>query len=137
MTALLKKFMLVMMVLSLGLSAQAKSTESSLSASEQDAFALCSLLSYLNYNAMNKYQEGVTKAKNKAFLMDMFADGDDKENQAMYEGMIERSLAEVYTLPKGKDKQEKEEYSMALAVGVLQGCADEVGLDLQKINNNN
>lgn len=131
MKSLLKKGLAVLLASSFALNAHAHA-DTQLSGEEEQAFAFCSMLSYLGYHAMEQYQQGRTKAQNKAFLLKKFANN-DKEGQAFYGGLIDETLAEVYTLPKGSDAEEKQEYNMVLAFGVLSGCAENLGLDLSKM----
>lgn len=132
MKSLLKKGLAVLLVSSLALGTHAHA-DTKLSGEEEQAFAVCSVLSYLGYHAMGQYQEGKTKAQNRAFLLDKFADGGDKSSQTFYGGLIDETLTEVYTLPKGSNAEEKEEYNMTFAFGMLSGCAEKLGLDLSKM----
>lgn len=131
MKSLLKKSLAVLLVSSLALSTHAHAN-TKLSGEEEQAFAFCSVLSYLGYHAMGQYQQGESKAQNKAFLLEKFA-GDDKDGQSFYGGLIDETLTEVYTLPKGSNAEEKEEYNMTFAFGMLSGCAEKLGLDLSKL----
>lgn len=127
---LLTKIAVLGVALSLGVSAHAKSTPT---AEEEDAFLLCSTLSYIGFHGMNHYQDGMTKRKNKALLMDKFAT-EDKEAQALFEGIIDESLDEIYTLPKGNNKATKEAYATAMATTVLYVCAEEMDLDIDNLD---
>lgn len=130
MKSLLKKGLAVLLVSSLTLNAHA---DIKMSHEEKQAFEFCSVLSYLGYHAMGNYQDGKTKAQNRALLMKKFATDGDKNSQTFYGKIIDDTLQEVYTLPKGSNAEETEEYKMTLAFGMLSGCAEELKLDLSKM----
>lgn len=126
---MLKKVALIAVLLPLTLVAHANTP----SKQEQDSFAKCSLLSYLSYQAMTNYQNGLSQSQNKAKLYQKFEPTFDQTfGQGSSDELISHTLQVVYEQPKGKTNQEKERFSKLLALGALEGCADEVGLDLNK-----
>lgn len=102
---------------------------------EKDDYAICLLLSHLSYQAMINYQNGLSQSQNNAQLHQQFA---QTLNQTFGQGsngkLIGRTLQVVYEQPKGSTNQEKEDLSKIFALGTLQGCANETGLDLNKFN---
>lgn len=102
---------------------------------EQKVFTGCSLLSFLSYQAMTNYQNGLSQNQNKTQLNKQFAQTFNQTfGQGSSDKLINHTLQVVYEQPKGKTQQDKEYLSKTLALGVLQGCADETGLDLNKFN---
>lgn len=104
-------------------------------AQEQKIFTGCSLLSYLSYQAMTNYQNGLSQNQNNTQLHQQFAQTFNQTfGQGSSDKLIGRTLQVVYEQPKGNTNQEKEDLSKIFALGTLQGCADETGLDLNKFN---
>lgn len=104
-------------------------------AQEQKIFTGCSLLSYLSYQAMTNYQNGLSQSQNNTQLNQEFAQTFNQTfGQGSSDKLIGRTLQVVYEQPKGNTNQEKEDLSKIFALGTLQGCADETGLDLNKFN---
>ena len=102
---------------------------------EQKIFTGCSLLSYLSYQAMTNYQNGLSQSQNNTQLNQQFAQTFNQTfGQGSNDKLIGRTLQVVYEQPKGSTNQEKEDLSKIFALGTLQGCADETGLDLNKFN---
>ncbi|MCG7657646.1 hypothetical protein [Wielerella bovis] len=103
---------------------------------EQNQFEVCSMVSYVSYNAMKGYQSGLSQAKNRSALIEKFvASASDVDGKAFLTHVIDTALVEIDTLPKGQSAQQQEDYSKQFAFATLKGCADEFGLDLNKFKN--
>lgn len=83
---------------------------------------------------MSQYQNGVTKAKNKALLMEKFAPTEEAKTKKMFEPIIDDALDTIYFLPKGETKAHQQTYAKAMAIVVLYGFAEEMDLDIDNLD---